>query len=93
MGIIFVLLVSELDAFFYGVNETEPFIAVSDDHERIRVNLNISLKEIPCQAISLDYQDITGTHFEDIKQTIHKLRLHSDGSFINKHEVEAVKRI
>jgi hypothetical protein len=54
-GIIGMLVLAELDAFFYGVPQKEPFIAMSDDHERIRVNLNISLYQIPCSAISLDY--------------------------------------
>ena len=48
LAIIILLVMSELDAFFYGVPQTEPFIAITDEHERIRVNLNISLYQIPC---------------------------------------------
>ena len=36
------LFVSEINAFIYGSPDTEPFIAMSNEHERIRVNLNMS---------------------------------------------------
>ena len=72
-GLIFVLIfcilsflvVSELNAFFFGKPIVEPFIA-ANDHERVRVNLNITMYQLPCNVISLDYADITGSHFEDI---------------------------
>ena len=87
------LMFSEVNAFLFGVPDTEPFISKSDTHERIRVNLNMSFYQIPCSAISLDYQDITGSHFEDVQQTLHKLRLSSDGSHIDQKKVLLVKKI
>ena len=61
------LVYTEANAFLFGRADTEPFIALSDEHERIRVNMNMSFYQIPCSVISLDYQDITGSHFEDIE--------------------------
>jgi len=43
--------------------------------ERIRVNVNITLHSIPCNAITLDLADVTGTHLEDVRHTLHKFRL------------------
>lgn len=51
------------------------YIDNSNLDERIRINLNISLLHVPCNALSLDIQDVTGAHLEDVKHTLHKLRL------------------
>lgn len=43
--------------------------------ERVRVNLNITLHDVPCAVLSLDYQDVTGTQLEDVRYSLHKLRI------------------
>ena len=40
--IMITLMYTEIDAFLFGVPDTEPFISKSDSHERIRVNMNMS---------------------------------------------------
>ena len=55
LSLMTVLFITEVDAFLFGDNMTEPFISNSDANERMRVNLNMSFYQIPCAAISLDY--------------------------------------
>ena len=87
------LVFTEFNAFLFGKNMTTPFINKSNDHERIRVNMNMSFFQIPCSAISLDYQDVTGSHFEDIKQTVFKIRLRSDGSVIHERKIKEIRKV
>ncbi|CAD8178983.1 unnamed protein product [Paramecium pentaurelia] len=70
--------------------EVLSMIDTTNIDERIRVNLNITIHDMTCFALSLDQQDITGTHLEDMEYTIHKLRMR-DGKFINKDYAEKVK--
>jgi hypothetical protein len=97
-GIIFTIFLIIMGALcfieFYtlilGDPKTEPFIEVPDLDDKTRVNLNISIYDVPCEAISLDYQDITGTHFEDMEQTMFKLHLDNKGNIINQTDYQMV---
>jgi hypothetical protein len=87
-----ILIIIEFYSLLLGNPITEPFIEKPDIDEKVRVNLNISLYEVPCEAIGLDFQDITGTHFEDLQQTIYKLDLNSDGYVADKNKYELVQK-
>jgi hypothetical protein len=78
-----ILIWSEFYFLFFGEPLKSQFVNNSHIDERIRVNLNISFHSITCQAISIDYQDVTGTHLEDIHHSLYKIRLDPNGNTIN----------
>lgn len=69
-----------LDASFQVIHnfikdqfQTSSYVESSNFDQRVRVNLNISLSQvltivikIPCHALSLELQDVTGAHLEDV---------------------------
>jgi endoplasmic reticulum-Golgi intermediate compartment protein 3 len=57
------------------------------------ITFNISFKYSPCHGLSVDYQDITGTHLEDIQHDIYKLRLNSEGNIINQRQYDEVVKL
>jgi hypothetical protein len=80
MSMIIILIVNELYLTLVGELEVQAFVDTGNMDERIRVNLNITFHHVPCSALTLDLQDVTGTHLEDVKHTLHKLTL--DGVYI-----------
>lgn len=76
-------MIYETFCVFFGHYKTYPFINNLNLNEKVRINLNITFEDIICKALSVDYQDTTGTHLEDIHHTIHKIRLDHLGRFID----------
>lgn len=86
------LLVIEVSNLISGDPFTEPYIEIPDLDDKTRVNLNISIYDVPCEAVTLDYQDITGTHFENMEQTMYKLDLDDKGVIIDFKNLMAVQK-
>eukprot|EP01016_Furgasonia_blochmanni_P050992 TRINITY_DN795_c0_g1_i2.p1 TRINITY_DN795_c0_g1~~TRINITY_DN795_c0_g1_i2.p1 ORF type:complete len:499 (-),score=70.86 TRINITY_DN795_c0_g1_i2:262-1758(-) len=85
------LVFSELNSFLYGDPYPEPYIESSHSNDRVRVNMNLTFFELPCAAISLDYQDITGTHIENVQHTLYKLRITREGIIQDEGRAELVR--
>ena len=92
VGVMITLLVKEFTDLIVGDPITEPYIEIPDLEDKTRVNLNISLYDVPCEAVTLDYQDITGTHFEDLEQTMYKLHLNPEGYVIDYKDLQRVQK-
>jgi hypothetical protein len=52
--------------------------------KKMRVMLNITVRDFPCIDLSLDYQDVMGTRAVDVKNTVLKQRLHPNGSAVGE---------
>jgi hypothetical protein len=85
-----VLVAHTFYALLYGEPIKHPFVDSHDPNVTVRVNLNISFLNSPCHGLSIDYQDVTGTHLEDIHHDMYKLRLDKDGNFIEFAEMERI---
>jgi hypothetical protein len=57
-------------------------VDLSNSSETLKINLDLTLKRIPCSIISLDVQDIMGTHSINIQGTLLKKRLNKEGKVI-----------
>jgi hypothetical protein len=53
---------------------SEMFIDINRGGEKLRVNLDISFPAMPCDLISLDVQDVMGTHHLDVEGELYKKR-------------------
>lgn len=60
--VVVVLVFSEVISLLYGQYKSYPFLRNSDVSEHMRIHVNITFEEIFCYALSVDYQDIIGTH-------------------------------
>jgi len=79
--VIVVLFVSELMAF---VNVEIVSEMIVDDQvrggTRMRVDMNITVQGIPCVIVSVDAQDVMGTHTVDMAGGLKKRRLSAQGA-------------
>jgi len=46
----------------------------------LQINMNISAPRLPCAVVSIDAQDVMGSHVVDVGGKLHKTRLAEDGS-------------
>jgi hypothetical protein len=47
------------------------------------VDLNISLFNIPCEGVALEYVDILGNYYEDYNENIYKISLDNGGRIMS----------
>ena len=47
--------------------------------DKLHINLDVSFPFMPCDILSLDVQDVMGTHIVDVGVTLHKTRLSKKG--------------
>lgn len=73
------LFFAELFAFMTPEITQEMFVDAPMDHEgqhaMLQINMNISMPQIPCAILSVDAQDIMGSHVVDVGGKLHKMRL------------------
>lgn len=53
----------------------------------MNVNLDVTFPRIPCDVLSVDVEDILGTHKTDVMGEVHKVRLDKTGKKINEETV------
>lgn len=92
-GIMALFFLIEFYSLMLGDPISVPVVEKPNINEKVRINLNISVFDTPCAALSLDLQDITGSHFEDLQQTIYKLELDNNGYIVDRTQFEVVKKL
>eukprot|EP00808_Paulinella_micropora_P030488 g10501.t1 len=80
------LFFSELYAWRKIEIKHEMFVDDTEDtgnaHAMLQINMNISMPAIPCVVISVDAQDVMGSHVVDVGGTVHKQRLTAAGEVV-----------
>ena len=59
-------------------------IDMSHRDDFVNVNLDVTFPKIPCDVLSIDVEDILGTHKTDVMGDMHKQRLDKNGKFVNE---------
>eukprot|EP01103_Thecamoeba_quadrilineata_P006053 TRINITY_DN15789_c0_g1_i1.p1 TRINITY_DN15789_c0_g1~~TRINITY_DN15789_c0_g1_i1.p1 ORF type:complete len:290 (+),score=35.55 TRINITY_DN15789_c0_g1_i1:3-872(+) len=70
--ILALLFLSEFVDFVSIKTTSEMLIDVPRGGEQLRININISLPQLPCNILSLDAQDALGKHVVDVENSVRK---------------------
>jgi hypothetical protein len=62
------------------------FIDYNRGGEKLQINIDLELKKTPCDVISLDVQDVMGTHVVNVAGAMDKIRLDKNGNYISSEE-------
>ncbi|CAG9313644.1 unnamed protein product [Blepharisma stoltei] len=81
------LFLTELAEYLKVSTNTEMFVDINRGGEKLVININIAFPRYPCGLISLDAQDIMGSHVVDVGGSMKKIRLSSDGKFIEEEDL------
>ena len=65
-------------------SKADLIIDLSHRDDFVNVNMDITFPKIPCDILSVDVEDILGTHKTDVMGDLHKQRLDEDGKVINE---------
>ena len=95
------LFLSELNAYLTVSTSTEMFVDINRGGEKLVINIDVIFPRYPCGIISLDAQDIMGSHVINIEGSMKKIRLDYDGRSLEEEDllkgsgpmnIEAVKK-
>lgn len=78
------LTVFEIQQYMASESKADLIIDLSHRDDFVNVNLDISFPKIPCEILSVDVEDILGTHKTDVMGQLHKQRLDKTGKVINE---------
>jgi hypothetical protein len=76
---------NELKAFVEIKTSSEILVDLSNNSETLKINIDMTFDHIPCNILSVNAQDIMGTHSIDIEGTIVKRRLDKSGKEISTY--------
>ncbi|EGR33515.1 hypothetical protein IMG5_050820, partial [Ichthyophthirius multifiliis] len=71
---------------------SEMFVDSLRGGQKIRVNLDIDFPKFPCDILSLDFQDIMGSHSVNVEGDLHKTRITKTGEYFDRHEQQQNKQ-
>ena len=73
----------EIQNYMYNDSHAELVIDQSHRDDFVNVNIDIVFPYMPCDILSLDVQDIMGTHKTDVMGELYKIRLDQKGKVIS----------
>ena len=78
------LVISEFTAYWKVQKSTEMIIDVNRGGDLLKINIDIELPKMPCSILSLDVQDIMGSHDVNVNLNLFKHRISRNGKDIGK---------
>jgi Endoplasmic Reticulum-Golgi Intermediate Compartment (ERGIC) len=54
-------------------------VDITQHDDRLNININMVFPKIPCDLLTLDVQDVMGTHIVDIAGSLFKKRIDEKG--------------
>eukprot|EP00123_Amoebidium_parasiticum_P000794 comp11697_c0_seq1/m.6245 comp11697_c0_seq1/g.6245 ORF comp11697_c0_seq1/g.6245 comp11697_c0_seq1/m.6245 type:complete len:411 (-) comp11697_c0_seq1:156-1388(-) len=74
-----VLFVSEL-RYFLSTEVTDELRVDTSRGEKMRINIDVTMHNLPCPYLSVDAMDVSGAQQFDVITNLYKKRLHKDGT-------------
>jgi hypothetical protein len=79
-----ILCLSEISKYVSVETKSDMLVDISHHDDRLNINVDIVFPKMPCELLSLDVQDVMGTHIVDIAGSLFKRRLSQKGEFISE---------
>ena len=73
----------EVSSYLKVETKSDMLVDISHHDDRLNINIDFEFPRMPCDLMSLDIQDIMGTHVVDIGGSLYKRRLDSNGQFLS----------
>lgn len=77
------LTIFEIQNYVRSESHAELVIDTSHRDDFVNINLDIVFEKMPCDVLSLDVQDIMGTHKSDIMGDLKKHRIDKNGKVLS----------
>ena len=77
------LCITEVGRFLSYQTKSDMLVDISHHDDRLNINLDIIFPKMPCDVLSLDVQDVMGTHVVDISGSLFKKKLSKEGEVLS----------
>ena len=81
------LTIFEVSKYMTHESQAELVIDMTHRDDFVNINLDVSFPKVPCDVLSVDVEDILGTHKTDVMGELHKDRLDKSGVKINEESM------
>lgn len=81
--VLVLLCISEVGTYFTVETKSDMLVDISHREDRLDINIDILFPKIPCDMLTLDVQDVMGTHIVDVSGSLFKNRLDSKGVILS----------
>ncbi len=85
--ILVMLVFSEFQAYWQVETKSDMLVDITHHDDNLNINLDIVFPKMPCDVLSLDVQDIMGSHMGDVRGNLQKKRLSQDGTVLSVSSV------
>jgi hypothetical protein len=82
------LFMNEFYSYTKIKTASEMYIDVNRGGDRLTINVDIDLVRLPCSILSLDVQDVMGSHIMNIGGNLKKFKLAKDGKLVGEYKDE-----
>mmetsp|Transcript_21593 Transcript_21593/g.39490 ORF Transcript_21593/g.39490 Transcript_21593/m.39490 type:complete len:334 (+) Transcript_21593:85-1086(+) len=86
-SVMILLFFSELSEFLHVNTQSEMFVDVNRGGEKLTINIDVTFPRFPCGIMSLDAQDIIGTHIINVEGSMKKQRISADGADLGDEDL------
>lgn len=81
------LFLSELNTYLTVSTSTEMFVDINRGGEKLVINVDVIFPRYPCGVISLDAQDIMGSHVINVEGSMKKIRIDYQGRALTEEDL------
>ncbi len=78
-----VLFMNEFSAFVKVKTTSEMLVDTNIGSDKLKINIDVVLKKLPCAIVSIDSQDVMGTHSLNVHGHLIKKRIDKNGNIID----------
>lgn len=83
----FLLFLSELNTYLTISTSTEMFVDINRGGEKLVINIDVIFPRYPCSVVSLDAQDIMGSHVMNVEGSMKKIRTDRSGTSLSEEDL------
>lgn len=81
--ILAILCMTEVSRYLSVQTKSDMLVDISHHDDRLNINVDIVFPHMPCDVLSLDVQDVMGTHIVDISGSLFKKKLSKTGEVLS----------
>ena len=74
---------TEISHYLSVQTKSDMLVDISHHDDRLNINIDLEFPKMPCDVLSLDVQDVMGTHTVDIAGSLFKKKLSKTGEVLS----------
>ena len=74
---------TEIGKYLTVQTKSDMLVDISHHDDRLNINIDIVFPRMPCDLLSLDVEDVMGTHIVDISGSLFKKKLAMTGNVVS----------